>query len=318
MARHIGFIVYPAFDLLDLAGPLEVFDWAERSAPGSYICHVSTPDGGSVRSAGGLSIECGARPPSGMDTMIVIGGNSAMGRPDPSLLEFIRQGKGVRRRASVCTGAFLLAAAGFLDGHMATTHWRWTTELQTRFPAIRVNGDRIFTVDRGTWTSAGITAGIDMALAMVEEDIGPEVARTIARAMVIYYRRPGGQLQFSSLIEHEPDTDRIRNVLTYARENLRDQLSVEKLAALARLSPRQFGRAFRASTGMTPARAIEKLRVETARPKVEDTNELLDIIARDVGFADAVRMRDAFIRIFGISPQKMRRNARLINSKVAS
>jgi transcriptional regulator GlxA family with amidase domain len=314
MVRNIGFIVYPAFDLLDLAGPMEVFDWAERSAPGSYVCHVLTPDGGSVRSAGGLSIECGATPPSAMDTMIVIGGSSAMGRPDPILVEFIRQGIGVRRRASVCTGAFLLAAAGFLDGHVATTHWRWTTELQTRFPAIRVNGDRIFTADRGTWTSGGITAGIDMALAMVEEDMGREVARTIARAMVIYYRRPGGQLQFSSLIEHEPDTDRIRNVLTYAREHIRDHLSVESLATFARLSPRQFGRVFRASTGMSPAKAIEKLRVEMARPRVEDTNDLLDIIARDVGFVDAVRMRDAFIRIFGISPQKIRRNARFINS----
>ena len=317
MARHIGFIIYPAFDLLDLAGPLEVFDWAERSVPGSYICHVLTPDGGSVRSSGGLSIECEARQPSTMDTMIVIGGGSAMGQPDPKLLEFICKGEGVRRRGSVCTGAFLLAAAGLLDGRMATTHWRWTAELQTRFPAIRVNGDRIFTADRGTWTSAGITAGIDMALAMVEEDIGPDVAREIARTLVIYYRRPGGQHQFSSLIEHEPDTDRMRCVLAYARENLSDRLSVEKLATFARLSPRQFSRAFRASTGVTPAKAIEKLRVETARPRVEDTNDLLDIIARDVGFADAMRMRDAFIRIFGFSPQEMRRNARLTNSKVA-
>jgi transcriptional regulator GlxA family with amidase domain len=311
MARHIGFIVYPAFDLLDLAGPLEVFDWAERSAPGSYICHVLTPDGGRVRSSGGLSIESEAASPGGMDTMIVIGGGSAMGEPDPKLLEFIRQGQGVRRRGSVCTGAFLLAGAGLLDGRMATTHWRWTSELKARFPAIRVNGDRIFTADRGTWTSAGITTGIDMTLAMVEEDIGLEVAREVARTMVIYYRRPGGQPQFSSLVEHEPETDRMRRVLAYARENLSDRLSVEKLAAFAHLSPRQFSRAFRSSTGTTPAKTIEKLRVETARPRVEDTSDFLDIIARDVGFTDAMRMRDAFIRVFGFSPQEMRRNARL-------
>ena len=317
MARHIGFIVYPAFDLLDLAGPLEVFDWAGRSVPGSYICHVLTPGGGSVCSGGGLSIECEAMVPAGMDTMIVIGGSSAMEQLDPSLLEFIRRGESVRRRGSVCTGAFLLAAAGLLDGRMATTHWRWTAELQARFPAIRVNGDRIFTIDRGTWTSAGITAGIDMALAMVEEDVGPEVARAIARALVIHYRRPGGQLQFSSLVEHEPDTDRLRYVFSYVRKNLNDRLSVEKLATLANLSPRQFSRAFRASTGLTPAKAIEKLRVETAKPRVEDTNDLLDIIARDVGFADAMRMRDAFIRIFGFSPQEMRRNARMKNSNLA-
>jgi transcriptional regulator GlxA family with amidase domain len=317
MARHIGFIVYPGFDLLDLAGPLEVFEWAERLAPGSYICHVLTPDGGSVCSGGGLSIECESKPPGSMDTLIVVGGGSAMGQPDPKLLEFIRKGEGARRRGSVCTGAFLLAAAGLLDGRMATTHWRWTAELQTRFPAVRVNGDRIFTADRGTWTSAGITAGIDMALALVEEDIGPEVARAIARTLVIYYRRPGGQLQFSSLIEHEPDTDRMRDVLAFARENLSDRLSVEKLATFANLSPRQFSRAFRASTGMTPAKAIEKLRVETARPRVEDTNDMLDDIARDVGFADAMRMRDAFVRVAGVSPQEMRRNARLINSNAA-
>ena len=317
MTQHIGFIIYPAFDLLDLAGPMEVFEWAERLAPGSYVCHVLTPGGGGIRSSNGLSIDCEARLPGNLDTMIVIGGGSAMGPPDPKLLEFIRHGMGIRRRASVCTGAFLLAAAGLLDGRNATTHWRWTAVLQARFPSIKVNGDRIFAVDRGTWTSAGITAGIDMALAMVEEDIGSEVAREIARALVIYYRRPGGQLQFSSLIEHEPDTDRMRGVLAYARENLNDQLSVEKLATFANLSSRQFSRAFRASTGMTPAKAIEKLRVEAARPRIENTDDLLDAIARDVGFADAMRMRDAFIRIFGFSPQEMRRNARLTNSKSA-
>jgi transcriptional regulator GlxA family with amidase domain len=317
MVHHIAFIIYPAFDLLDLAGPLEVFEWAERSVPGSYVCHVLTPNGGSVRSAGGLTIESEAKQPSGMDTMIVIGGASAMGQPDPALLEFIGKGKGVRRRASVCTGSFLLAAAGLLDGRMATTHWRWTAELQRRFPSIKVNGDRIFTADRGTWTSAGITAGIDMALAMVEEDVGPEVARAVARAMVIFYRRPGGQLQFSTLVEHEPDTDRMRGVLAYARKNLSNRLSVEELAKYANLSPRQFSRAFRASTGVTPAKAIEKLRVEAARPRVEHTTDLLDIIARDVGFADAMRMRDAFVRIFGISPQEMRRSARLTSSEVA-
>ena len=317
MPHHIGFIIYPAFDLLDLAGPLEVFEWAERSVPGSYSCHVLTPNGGRVCSAGGLFVECEVGQPSSMDTIIVIGGGSATEKPDPRLLEFIRDGEAVRRRGSVCTGAFLLAAAGLLDGRMATTHWRWTSELQTRFPAVMVNGDRIFTADRGTWTSAGITAGIDMALAMVEEDIGPEVARAVARAMVIYYRRPGGQLQFSTLVEHESDTDRIRGVLAYARENLGNRLSVEELATYAHLSPRQFSRAFRASTGLTPAKAIEKLRVEAARPRIEDTNDLLDAVARDVGFADAMRMRDAFVRIFGLSPQEMRRNARLTNSKLA-
>lgn len=313
MARHIGFIVYPAFDLLDLAGPMEVFEWAERIAPGNYVSHVLAPGGGGVRSSGGLLVEADAGSPALMDTMIVIGGGSAIGVAEPGLLDFIREGRDTRRRASVCTGAFLLAACGLLDGRMATTHWQCAADLRERYPAVRVNGDRIFTADRGTWTSAGITAGIDMALAMVEEDLGQEVARAVARALVIYYRRPGGQLQFSSLVEHEPDTDRMRRVLAHARAHLGDRLSVEKLATLANLSPRQFGRAFRASTGMTPAKAIEKLRVETARPRVEDGTDPLDVIARDVGFRDAMRMRDAFVRIFGFAPQDLRRDARRAN-----
>jgi transcriptional regulator GlxA family with amidase domain len=178
------------------------------------------------------------------------------------------------------------------------------------YPDIRVDGDRIFLAEAGVWTSAGMTAGIDMTLALIEEDYGTELARTVARMMVVYYRRPGGQLQHSSLLEMNSESDRISRVLGCVRENLSASLSVERLAAEAHLSVRQFSRAFVEATGMTPAKAIERLRAETARPRVEDGREPLEVIGRAVGFADPERMRQSFIRVFGHSPQALRRAAR--------
>jgi transcriptional regulator GlxA family with amidase domain len=214
------------------------------------------------------------------------------------------------RVASVCTGAFLLAAAGLLDGRRATTHWRAGSQLQAQHPAIRVDPDRIFVRDGSIWTSAGITAGIDLALEMIQEDLGPAVSRAAARQLVVYHRRPGGQSQFSALLDLEPQSGRIRQALHFARDHLHEKLPVERLAEAARLSPRQFGRAFLAETGQTPAKAIERLRAEAARPRVEDGGESLEAIARAVGFADPERLRQSFIRAFGQPPQALRRAAR--------
>src|SRR5258708_5487097 len=196
-----------------------------------------------------------------------------------------RGGGGVRGTASGWMGALLLGGSGLLDGRRARAHWRFATKLQAMYPTVRIDGDRIFLNERGVWTSAGMTAGIDMTLALIEEDLGRDISRAVARMLVVYYRRPGGQLQYSSLLELEPDSDRIRRVLSFAREHLSKPLSVADLAGVAHLSVRQFGRAFVAATGMSPAKAIERLRVESARCMVEDSRETLETIARNVGFA---------------------------------
>ncbi|NUB17539.1 AraC family transcriptional regulator, partial [Azospirillum brasilense] len=180
-----------------------------------------------------------------------------------------------RRIASVCTGAFILAASGILDGRLATTHWFYAPRLQARYPELRVDGDRIHTCDGGVWTSAGLTAGIDMTLALIEEDLGQESARSLARMLVVYYRRPGGQYQYSSLLNFDPGSDRIRRTLSFARENLAKDLSVERLADVAHLSVRQFGRAFSAATGITPAQSVCRYRVETWRTQVGGGRETL-------------------------------------------
>ena len=215
-----------------------------------------------------------------------------------------------RRKASVCTGAFLLAATGLLDGRRATTHWRFAGELQRRHPALKVDADRIFIREDDIWTSAGITAGIDLALAMIEEDCGIEISKAVARDLVVSHRRSGGQSQFSTMLELEPKPGRIREALAYARGHLGEKLSVEQLADVARISPRQFARQFSTETGETPARAVERLRCEAALHRIEGTTEPLDQIALQVGFGDIERLRRVCIRIYGHTPQALRRRGR--------
>src|SRR5260221_5036103 len=215
-----------------------------------------------------------------------------------------------RRVASICIGAFILAEAGLLDGSRATTHWYHAREFQARFLKVKMEEDRIFIIDGAVWTSAGATAGIDLALAMVEQDFGPDVARAVARKLVVYHRRAGGQSQFSALLELEPKSDRIQRALVYAKNNLASPLTVRQLAETARLSPRQLSRAFHAETGQSPAKAIENLRIDAARLMMDQSRHPMEIIARQTGFADRDRMRRAFLRAFGQPPQAIRRNAR--------
>jgi transcriptional regulator GlxA family with amidase domain len=312
MARHVVFFVYPGFVLLDLSGPLEAFALAEELVPGSYRLSIMSIEGGMVASSTPLKVETELARARGIDTFVVVGDFGLSKRAVPAeSVAFIRAASGTARRtASVCMGAFLLAACGLLDGRRATTHWRYANALQGLYPTIRVNGDRIFLHDEGVWTSAGMTAGIDMVLALIEEDLGKDIARAVARMLVVYFRRPGGQMQHSSLLELDPQSDRIRAALAFVREHLAQSLSVSQLADVAHLSTRQFGRAFLQSTGMTPAKAIERLRVEAARPSVEDGRETLEVIARKSGFGDADRMRESFVRVFGRTPQALRSMAR--------
>ncbi len=229
---------------------------------------------------------------------------------DPKESDFIRNALAASRRvASICTGAFLLAEAGVLDGRRATTHWLLARELQSRYPKIKIEEDRIFIIDGSVWSSAGMTAGVDLALAMVEKDHGADIARAVARKLVVYHRRAGGQSQFSALLELEPKSDRIQKALAHARSNLKNTLSVEELADAAHLSPRQFSRTFRAETGQSPAKAVENLRLEAARLMMEQGRHPIDVVAAETGFADRERMRRAFLRAFGQPPQAIRRNA---------
>lgn len=311
-ARHVAFFVHPGFVLLDLTGPLEAFAAAAQLAPKSYRLTVMSLEGGEVESSAHLHVMTQMARADAIDTFIVTGNLDLPDRAvSPETIAIIRAAStGARRTASVGTGAFLLAATGLLDGRRATSHWRFAPRLQAMYPAIRVDGDRIFLGEAGVWTSAGMTAGIDMALALIEEDLGREISRAVARILVVYYRRPGGQFQLSSMLELDPGSDRIRHVLSFAREHLSDPLSVGRLAEVAHLSERQFRRAFLAATRMPPARAIERLRAEAARPRVEDGRETLEAIARSVGFADPERMRQSFIRVFGQAPRTLRRSAR--------
>ena len=309
--RDIAFMVFPGFQIQDLSGPLAAFEFASGIAKNEpYRLHVVSRSGDAVASSSGLQVATELVRSGAYDTFLVTGYSAEPPELTQEVIETLRNvTKKSRRTGSVCTGAFILAATGLLDGRRATTHWQSTAQLKRSFPRIKVEGDSIYTKDGNLWTSAGITAGIDLALAMIEEDLGTEVSRATAQMLVVYHRRPGGQSQFSALLDMEPTSDRIRNVLTYMREHLTEKLSTETLAAVACLSTRQFGRAFLAETGETPAKAVERLRAEAARPRVERGAEPIEAVARNVGFADPERMRRAFLRVFGHPPQSIRRMA---------
>jgi transcriptional regulator GlxA family with amidase domain len=208
---------------------------------------------------------------------------------------------------AICTGAFILAAAGLLDGRRATTHWYFAKSLEKTHPSVAVEADRIFVIDGQIWTSAGMSAGVDLALALVEKDQGAGVAKEIARKLVVYHRRGGGQSQFSALLEFDAKSDRVQTALDFAKQNLKTDLSVETLAEAAHLSPRQFSRVFREETGQSPAKAIERLRVEAARLMIETTRHPIDVVAEETGFGDRERMRQSFLRAFGQPPQAIKR-----------
>jgi len=307
--QRIGFIVCRGFQVMGFAATT-VFEFANIIAGRAvYDLRLLSESGGPVRTSTGFSMQ--TEPLAGIDyDTLIVGGGTEIEPVTPGLIRVVQQAVGrVRRVAATCTGAFVLAEAGVLDGRRATTHWFYAHDLQAQFPKVKVEEDRIFIHDGPVWTSAGMTAGIDLALALVEDDLGAELARSVARKLVVYHRRAGGQSQFSALLELEPKSDRIQSALTYARRNLHAPLSVAQLAEAARLSPRQFSRAFRAETGQSPAKAIENLRVEAARLMMEQSRHPIDVVAQQTGFADRDRMRRAFLRAFGQPPQVIRRSA---------
>ena len=313
MPRAIGFLIFPGVQVLDAAGPLAAFEIAARDRPDAYRLSLMAADPGLVATTCGAFLAAGPLSPvEDLDTLVVAGGEGTRAATeDSALLEYVRAaGRHARRVTSVCSGAYVLAAAGLLDGRRATPHWARTADFARRFPAIRLEPDRIFVQDGPVWTSAGITAGIDLALALIAEDLGEEVARRTAQQLVVYHRRPGGQSQFSALLDIERPQGRFAGVLAWAREHLTEPLSVEQLADVAAMSARNFARAFAAETGVTPAKAVERLRLDAARARLDADGDSVDQVASLTGFGDPDRMRRAFLRAFGQPPQAFRRAAR--------
>jgi transcriptional regulator GlxA family with amidase domain len=307
MRRGLAIVVHPGFQLLDAAGPTAAFEVAERFRPGTYELALVAPGGGEVESSSGLRLSTALLGDGPFDTVIASGGEII--RSEAAAREIVAWLKRVkaRRIASVCSGAFLLAEAGLLEGRRATTHWESTEHFARLYPTVKLDAERIFIRDGDVWTSAGISAGIDLALALIEDDLGPEVARRTAQQLVVHQRRPGGQSQFSALVDLGGRTGRFVQLIDWMRSHLADALTVEQLAEQAAMSPRNFARAFVAETGTTPAKAVERLRLEIARTAVETGYAPLEQIAEEAGFRDTGRMRRAFLRTFGQPPQALRR-----------
>lgn len=308
--RDIAFVVHPDYSMMALAVVMafEVANSVAEAPP--YELHFVSETGGKIKTSCGMMLESEPFTEMPFHTLFV-GGAMTPKASTPGLIAYVRDApKRHRRIAAICTGAFVLAEAGLLDGRSATTHWMHATLLQSQYPAVKLEQDRIFTSDGSIWTTAGGAAGLDLGLALIENDLGAEFAKLVARELVIYHRRAGSQSQISALLELAPKSDRIQAALTYARENLHKPLTVLDLAGAACLSPRHFSRAFQAETGQSPAKAIENLRVEGARILMEQSRHSIDEVARQTGFSDRDHMRRAFVRAFGQPPQALRRTAR--------
>jgi transcriptional regulator GlxA family with amidase domain len=318
-AMRVVMVVYPDVQVLDVTGPLEVFANAnrrldqlgDRRAP-RYELELVAPEAGSVRSTSGLALGPvralrDFRGP--VDTLLVAGGDgSRQAIGDGALVGFVRRtAPRARRVASVCSGAFVLAEAGLLDGRRATTHWVACDELAARYPRVRVESDPIFVRDGKYWSSAGVCAGMDLALALVEQDHGRELALTVARWLVLFLKRPGGQSQFSmALAAQATEHDRLRELQVWAQQNLARDLGVAALARRVAMSPRNFARVFAREVGETPARWVERTRVEAARRLLEESDAGVDAVAASCGFGTAESLRRAFLRRVRVSPSAYR------------
>lgn len=316
MHRKIAVLAVEDAQLLDVTCPFQCFATANNLTDTGnrppYEPIVVSPQGGLLRTCGGLVMMTRSLAEVAgeeIDTLIVAGGiGTRRAMHDAALIQSIRDWSGrVRRLASVCTGAFLLAEAGLLDGRRVATHWRAAEELQCRFPRIEVDPEPIFIRDGSIWTSAGITAGIDLSLALIQDDLGHDAAMRIARQLVVFLKRPGGQSQFSATLEAQIAADQdFAELHAWVRDHLAEELKVERLAEQAGMSARTFARAYAAKAGRTPARMVEAMRLESARRALEATERPLKQIARDCGFGDEERMRRAFQRRLGVCPQDYR------------
>lgn len=309
---HVSMVLTPGFQFLAL-GVQAAFELANAvKGEAYYSLSIASVAGGPVTSSSGFAVPTVPLAEVGqVDTLLLLAGLVPPPPQDEATLENLRtMAREARRVAGLCTGAFLLGQMGLLDGRRATTHWSYARQMREDFPNVRVEDDRIFINEGAVWTSAGLTAGLDLAIALIEKDLGRDVAGAIARRLVMHHRRAGGQSQHSELLELAPSSDRIQKAVIFAKAHLANPLTVEELAEVAALSPRQFARAFRAETGQTPAKAVEQMRLEAARLMIEETRHPMDQIAREAGFVDIRRMREAFMRQYGQPPQTLRRLAR--------
>ncbi len=318
-ARHchrVAILVYPGVTLLDAAGPAQVFSEAGHvigRGASPYKVILASRGGGPVASDTGIGLEsCSLRQAAAapIDTLLVAGGLGVFdAAADKRITAWLRiQGPRARRIGSTCMGAFLAAAAGWLEGRRAVTHWRWCDRLQAQCPQARIERDPIFLRDGHVWSSAGVTAGIDLALAMVEADHGHGAALAVARRLVVYLKRPGGQAQFSAALaaQSADETGRFDRLHGWIADHLRADLRVERLAERAGMSPRNFARVYAARVGRTPAETVESMRVEAARRRLEEGRTAVKTIAGGCGFGDDERMRRAFLRHLGVAPQDYR------------
>jgi transcriptional regulator GlxA family with amidase domain len=313
--RIIDVLAYPAVQLLDVTGPVQVFASAndvvaDTGGTRPYDLRVVAQGGEGVTASAGVTLAAGplTKPGTALDTLVVAGGEGAEAAAEnPILVEWVRERAAQARRvASICTGAFLLAAAGLLDGRRATSHWKYCAKLAQRFPAVRVEADPIFVRDGPVWTSAGVTAGIDMALALVEEDLGRSVALAVARYLVVFLKRPGGQAQFSAALALQTADDKFGALHEWINGHLASDLSLSVLANQAGMSERSFSRHYAEATRQTPARAIERLRVEAARRLLSESRLPVKRIARRCGFGSEETMRRSFLRLIATTPQDYR------------
>jgi transcriptional regulator GlxA family with amidase domain len=313
--RVVELLAFPSVQLLDVTGPLQVFATANDLAVQAggtplYNLKVVAPSDAPVTASAGLKLSTLPLPLTGtaIDTLIVAGGQGVeAAAADPVVIDWVQaRAKRARRIASVCTGAFLLAASGLLDGRRAVTHWSFCAELARRFPRVRVESDPIFVRDGPVWSSAGVTAGIDLALALVEEDLGPTVALAVARYLVVFVKRPGGQAQFSTTLSLQAADDKFGALHEWINKHLGDPLPLQVLADRAGLSARSFSRHYAQATGLTPARAIERLRVEAARRLLLESSLPVKRISQRCGFGSEETMRRSFLRLLAVNPQDYR------------
>lgn len=315
--RRVAVILFEDTDLLDAAGPARVFHSAANqllrtgaATEPPYEVDFLSREGGLVRTSLGFRME--TQPvrelaPGDYDTIIVSGGGVEDANCDPAIVAWLQRNHGhARRVGSTCTGAFVLAAAGLLDGHRAATHWAYCDALQASFARVDVDRDSIFVEDRGIWTSAGVTSGMDMALAMVEEDHGRELALLVARMLVVFLKRPGGQSQFSTPLQSQSVEGPLAPLLHWIAENPGEDLRTERLSERANMSLRNFYRAFEEATGTSPAEWVELSRIEIAKRLLEQTGQRVDQVAVKAGFLNYERMRRSFSRRMGVSPAAYR------------
>jgi transcriptional regulator GlxA family with amidase domain len=313
--RVIDVLAYPAVQLLDVTGPIQVFASANdlvADAGGArpYELRVVAQGGEGVTASAGVTLAAAplTKPGEALDTLVVAGGEGAEAAAEnPVLVEWVRERAArARRTVSICTGAFLLAEAGVLDGRRATSHWKYCARLAERFPAVHVEPDPIFVCDGPIWTSAGVTAGIDMTLALVEQDLGRSVALAVARYLVVFLKRPGGQAQFSAALALQAADDKFGALNDWINGHLTSDLSLSVLADQAGMSERSFSRHYAEATGQTPARAIERLRVDAARRLLSESRTPVKRIAQRCGFGSEETMRRSFLRLIDTNPQDYR------------